>query len=339
MARPRRQKQKPRRNGSSTARKRIRRRGKRIMIRMNTFDVDIHRQAESSIAFFGCWGKGCDHGTGQEMIATNINNDPSIDFIITAGDNIYQKKKKGILTEEQFMDFFQKNVDLCYAKDMYSSLGNHDLEYYQYQKNYHARNRRWTLPSRNYTIDINDDIRILMIDTNPYFEGEEKYIEYLGNAEAGMTEYNRSKQELEEYIASIVPDERLTICVGHHPWITNRHKENGSVRDTVDPRLRGLMYKIDVYICADEHNLQHIATGELNEFILGGGGGDPDRNILDDLGSATKFEHGYHGFGILNVVTKTMTLRCLDPETNIFTDKYTVTLKKKKKQNVRHHWN
>lgn len=280
---------------------------------------------EHQFAIFGCWGVGCEPSSGQWRIARDIQKKPNIEFIITAGDNIYDNNTT-------IKNFFPQNVDQCYRKPMYAAVGNHDLEYIQDQMDYPGEGG-WHLPARNYMMNINDDIRIVVIDTNPLKESVTTYTKHI--PEGGEEEYARSLGEFQSFVKDIeqecLREKKYTICVGHHPMITNRHKEKRGFHATslreLEEEFRVILSCCDLYVCADEHNLQHLLFEEgglkLNQFILGGGGGKPDKTILEDYPRQTKFAYGYHGYGIFDVNAKTMTIRCLDEDTGTFMDRYT----------------
>ena len=265
-----------------------------------------------SVAFFGCWGAGCQPDSGQWLLARDIDANPKIEAMITAGDNFYEKY---LPKEESKESFFHRNVDMCYAKDMYASLGNHDIELYNFERNHTMKNSRWILPAKNYIIHINDDIRVVMINTNPIFE-EKAYKKYVENGEQLLED---DMKELNDFIDNLTPSNRITIVVGHHPFLTNRHKLKEGKR-TIDDRVRKIIAKADLYICADEHNLQHIVSDDLDEFILGGGGGDPDTTIIMDYPMETKFSYPYHGYGVFDVNNKKMSIRTLNEKTKEMED-------------------
>ena len=91
---------------------------------------------------------------------------------------------------------------------------------------------------------------------------------------------------------------------------------------TLLERKKSSIAKADLYICADEHNLQHIISERdgLDEFILGGGGGDPDTTIINDYPEETKFSYPYHGYGVFDVNTKKMSIRTLNEKTKEMED-------------------
>jgi hypothetical protein len=285
-------------------------------------------ECKNYFALFGCWGKGCNPTSGQQLVANDINSDPKIEFIITAGDNIYEDKPN----LEDFKEFFNTNVDMCYRKPMYSAIGNHDLEYIDEQIRH--SNDIWHLPARNYMININDDIRLFVIDTNPLVEGIDTYRRHIIPMKAAEAEFEKSLQEFKSFVGDIVEEvtrtKKFTICVGHHPFITNRHKTNAKFvplkPNDLSKEFQTILRVCDMYVCADEHNLQHVLFEDdeprLNQFIIGGGGGSPDKTVVMDYPNETKFVHRYHGYGIFDVTSLSMSLRCLDEETNRFNDKY-----------------
>ena len=272
---------------------------------------------KDKFAIFGCWGMDCKPGSAQRFIAEDINKNPEIEFMVTAGDNFYSETTTD----------FEKNVTECYTKKMYASLGNHDIERYQEELNF--RHPNWILPGRNYTIMINDDIRILMIDTNPYYAQDEYN---------NKGELEQAKFEVDNFL-EIVPRkfDGLTFVVGHHPIIHNRHKLK-KTRPMLNDFGARIIELADAYFCADEHNLQHLrinkkmlnellkVVGEpndenkiiLEEFILGGGGAKPDEQFIDDHFSSTPFKHPYHGYGVIDVQDKILSVRCLKKESSSF---------------------
>lgn len=259
--------------------------------------ITLDVECSGKIAMFGCWGMDCEEESPQRLIAQDINNDPEIDFMVTAGDNFY----KDIDLEKNFIG--------CYSKRMYASLGNHDIDTAELQMAFNDRN--WVLPSRNYVLRIltrggTPRLRIIMINTSPIFS-KKAYKNLPGVLE-------REMKELEDFLENVPKSDLFTIVVGHHPLITNRHKEKGPVTRKVEGISRKIADMSNIYVCADEHNLQHIITEGLNEFIIGGGGAKPDTNILPDLPEETRFKHGFHGYGIFDVRDLTMTLKPMNAD-------------------------
>jgi hypothetical protein len=283
-------------------------------------------KCEKYFAMFGCWGMGCSSGSAQRRVANDIAKNSGIEFIVVAGDNMYKY-------DLEVDEFFQSNVDICYTKPIYAALGNHDLEHIEDQIRY--TNDLWHLPARNYMIDINDDIRIFVVDTNPIIETRSSYRRYISNRRKADREYERSLKEFRNFVRDMAVESsrerKFTICVGHHPLITNRHNVKGRLQKRslmdLEKDMQTIVKCCDMYVCADEHNLQHLIFKDepltLNQFIIGGGGGEPDEKVVIDYPHETKFVHPYHGYGIFDVNTKKMILRCLNKRSGRFNDKYT----------------
>jgi predicted phosphodiesterase len=249
----------------------------------------------------------CNPGSAQRLVAEDINHTPEIEFMVTAGDNFYSERETN----------FQKNVSGCYTKKMYASLGNHDVERYKEEMEY--SNPNWVLPARNYTVLVNGNIRILMIDTNPYYAMKE----YRSNKE-----HMEAMAEVDDFLSSVQPFPGITLTVGHHPLLHNRHKLKGEKPTLLEFGER--ICKItDVYFCADEHNLQHVRLFNqgVEQFILGGGGAKPDEVIIEDYPELTNFKHPYHGYGILDVDTLVLSVRCVQKHSSKITTCYEFPLR------------
>jgi hypothetical protein len=254
-------------------------------------------ECSGKFAMFGCWGVDCEEDSPQRLIAQDINSDPEIDFMVTAGDNFYK-------------DFdLEKNLVRCYSKRMYATLGNHDVQTAEFQLAINERN--WVMPARNYSLRIvtkngTPRLRIVMLNTSPIYSKKE-YKDMPGVLE-------RELRELETFIDAIPESDLFTIVVGHHPLITNRHKEKGQIKKSLDDMERKIAGISNVYVCAEEHNLQHIVMDNLNEFIIGGGGAKPDTTILPDLPDNTRFKHPFHGYGIFDIKNLSMTLKPMNTD-------------------------
>lgn len=273
-------------------------------LKLRTLDIKtLTVTCEKKFAMFGCWGVNCQPSSAQRLVAQDINDDDDIEFMVTAGDNFYEDK-------EDQVDF-QSNVVNCYTKPMYAALGNHDILFYNTESSF--QNPNWILPGKNYVIKVTTKagaprLRIVVINTNPIFERGFYEKNNIGSQLAS------DERELERFLGSLPSSDLFTIFVGHHPLLTNRHKPKGS-KMVFGAFARKIASMCDMYICADEHNLQHIVYENLNEFILGGGGAKPDETIVLDFPDETKFQHPYHGYGVFDVRKFQMTVKCLDKET------------------------
>jgi len=276
----------------------------------------VNASCNHKFALFGCWGMNCKPGSAQAIIAKHINESEGIDFMVTAGDNFYVKDTVDMN--------FESNVSQCYSKPMYASMGNHDIPHYN--KELEINDPRWIMPAKNYMIRVTTPLgaprlRILMINTNPIYAVKD----YGKNNKVSPLQREDDLRELEYFLDNVPLSDLFTIIVGHHPLITNRHKDKGE-KSTLNDFGRRISSMCDLYVCADEHNLQHIVHGGVNQFILGGGGGIPDETIIMDYPEETKFTHPYHGFGIFDVRKMNMKLKCMDKETGKLTTCYKTSL-------------
>jgi predicted phosphodiesterase len=243
----------------------------------------------------------CKLESAQALIAKEINESDGVDFMVTAGDNFYVKETSDVN--------FTSNVVNCYSKPMYASMGNHDIPFYEQELGF--RHQNWILPAKNYIINVTTPrgsprLRILMINTNPVY-AEDDY----RKRNSSPNQYRGDLEELEYFLDNIPPSDLFTIIVGHHPLIKNRHKDKGE-KMTMDGFGRRIASMCNMYVCADEHNLQHIIQGNLNQFILGGGGAKPDETIVLDYPHDTKYAHPFHGFGVFDVRKMKMTMKCME---------------------------
>lgn len=147
----------------------------------------------------GDWGRvGADH---QKQVAKQMGitaAEVKAQFIISTGDNFYPS---GVISEHDplfkysFEDIY---TDFSLQWDWYSVLGNHDYKSNpDAQVAYSKISRRWKMPARYFTKkfaingDINNQVLIAFIDTNPLIPEFYKNTEYGPNvAEQDTTAQN-----------------------------------------------------------------------------------------------------------------------------------------------------
>jgi hypothetical protein len=278
---------------------------RRLKQRMLPAITVVEAHCDHKFALFGCWGMDCNKGSAQALIAKEINEKDGVEFMVTAGDNFYVRSVADVN--------FETNVVKCYDKPMYASLGNHDIPFYDAELQFN--HPRWIIPAKNYMINVSSSrgtprLRILMINTNPVYAADD----YKKYDNLPPQQKDADKEELEHFLANVPPSDLFTIIVGHHPLLFNRHKPKGD-KKPINEFGQRIASMCNMYVCADEHNLQHIVQGDLNQFILGGGGAKPDQTILPDYPEETKFAHPYHGFGIFDVRKLKMTVKCMEQGT------------------------
>lgn len=197
-----------------------------------------------------------------------------------------QVKSQLFNMEKQLDEGFAKCISNVNADNFFIGVGNHDIEscdVINKQLNYHKN--KWKMPALSYNILVNMkgfDVNLIFIDTNMY---DKKWCkgEYPDDAII----------EQEKWFKSILSNEAWNIVIGHVPFACDPHKEtNGEIITRVTEGLIELIAdnreKIDLYMCADEHNQHYVKYKDGNisfppQVIAGSGGNKLDTTILESL--------------------------------------------------------
>lgn len=229
---------------------------------------------EVNLMGMGDWGTG---KKDQQAVARTMaeyaeKSGKKFDAMLLAGDNFYEKLES--VNDRRWTTDFEEMYD---AKRLnfpfYVSLGNHDYEAkkaeieQEYSK-LHPESR-WKMPSKWYRVDLPQDkpvVSILMLDSNKDKLGKD-WEKELAWIETQMKE---------------IPQERWTIAVAHHPLFSNgSHGDNGVLQTTWGEIFK--KYKLDIYLCGHDHDLQHLEMDEWPmSFMLVGGGGASTREMRRD---------------------------------------------------------
>lgn len=293
----------------------------------------IINKTEFHSLFLGCWGVYCKKGSHQaykyknkeekfeiayktygegyvvsDMI--NYSQKNNLDAVILAGDNVYgdepdDKLKEKILKfgdnsllyniDKQLSTGFENCMQEVIASDFLMGIGNHDIENCRIlntQLNY----EKWTMPALSYNVVYKMrgfNINLIFIDTNMYEsnvwcqgmypkdakEKQDKWLELVLNTKHDFPVWN--------------------IVIGHIPFKCNSHKNK-------NPRYESQLYnvieknknKIDLYMCADEHNQQYILINDMPPQVISGSGGAVlDMNVfINELSNETKLVRPVFGF-------------------------------------------
>ena len=289
---------------------------------------------------------------GEHSVADGIAiicSKENISSIILAGDNIYGNPalENEAIEEYKLTDRLQEYIDLpkqkklnlsydidqqlgigfteCFKnidKPFYVLVGNHDVkrdscEDFFAQSRYKSTDPRWNFGLYYNIVAENDGIpflNILCIDTNVYTENK-----LCGEKGEFISAYiEKQRTWLKSTIDSV--NAKFNIVIGHAPAIANGHKFKKQV--VFSPDLKNLLdsVKINLYICADEHNQQFLynPSNDVGYLILGSGGTVLDDNIfLDGFDPLTKDKlidldiHTYyaiprHGFGKVKVTNESI---------------------------------
>jgi hypothetical protein len=199
-----------------------------------------------------------------------------------------QVKSQLLNMEKQLDEGFAKCISNVKADNFFIGVGNHDIESCDViNKQLNYQEKKWKMPALSYNILVNMegfDVNLIFIDTNMY---DKKWCE--GN-------YPLSAQkEQKNWLESVLSDKERTwnIVIGHVPFACDPHKEtDGEIITRVTEGLIELIAdnreKIDLYMCADEHNQHYVKYKDGNisfppQVIAGSGGNKLDTTILESL--------------------------------------------------------
>lgn len=236
----------------------------------------------------GDWGR---RGSPQQQEVASamayVSRSFPIEFIISTGDNFYNKGVTDIHDNHWQESFERVYSDTSLHVPWYISLGNHDhYGNVTAQINYSNISDRWIMPSPYYStsIQINDSsqIHLIITDTqvlkNENGDVEEQYIwleETLGDSEA-----------------------QWTFVIGHHPLRTGgKHGENQNLVYNLKPILD--RNDVDVYFAGHDHDLQLLK--EANTHFVVSGAGSKTRKVKNT--SYSLFSSSELGF-VLGSITK-----------------------------------
>ena len=248
-------------------------------------------------------------GYAANMLA-NYSDLVNLDAVVLAGDNVYsyglteeQKSELNTLTEEtwkqskpikkamydmdkQFQDGFEGCMENVKTETFLVGVGNHDAESCDIlNKQLNYTNPRWKMDGLSYTWNyrLSDGTRVnfIFIDTNIY---ENIYCNGDYPPEAAESQ--------SKWLDDVLSRDRTqwNIVIGHIPFESNSHhkfnqekakKTKSSFR--LEKALRKVIEmfsdRIDVYMCADEHNQQYITLPGMPPEVVSGSGGA----VLDEF--------------------------------------------------------
>lgn len=279
-------------------------------LRIHRAGVPLH-----PFLFMGCWNEPEVRSSGvlpRDEVAEAIQKN-GITNVVLGGDNIYPTKSVNAATGKKVkvhsIEVFKAGVELLSGKQIFSSLGNHNVEedaMLVTQVGY----EKWVLPSRYYAIAFTDGFALVVLDTN--LEGGE-FGEMLAWLEATLSQLQTAG--LKYYV------------VQHDPYASYKLKvkkdDAGAViktHHTVFTKASDLLYRFVDYppvaiLCADTHNYQkgllHVsAKTTIPQYVVGTGGAQYDRigetnpvRIAADI--LMTFEDKMECYGYLEIQTPT----------------------------------
>lgn len=210
-----------------------------------------------------------DQGMGdscQKHVAFLMNEkarSDSLDFVITLGDNFYNKGVTSI-SDVQWHEKFEAIYNLSHLDvPFYPSLGNHD--HYKgnarYQVEYHQTNDKWRMQDRYYTfskkIDVHSSIQFFALDTYS--------IVIKKNGKYDLDQVKWLERELAGSTAT------WKIVYGHHPVFSyGKHGNEKRMIRLVRPLLE--KHQVDLYISGHDHDRQFLEPAGGVHYIISGTG-------------------------------------------------------------------
>lgn len=191
--------------------------------------------------------------------------------LLSPGDNHYGKMKHGA-DDQEWQKLFEDMYDARYINfPFYCVLGNHDYEGTkpQAQLEYARRHpeSRFKMPAKWYRLDLptpdNPIVTILMLDSDRYKLTKDEWATQLAWLEDEL-----AKPRLAPWL----------VCSAHHPLFSNgAHDDNPIIQREWGPLM--LKHKVDFYVTAHDHDLQHIEFPGWPTSILCGGGGREQKSM------------------------------------------------------------
>ncbi|KAL4318574.1 hypothetical protein GQ457_18G023730 [Hibiscus cannabinus] len=285
------------------------------MADLRRFEHAAKPDGSMSFLVVGDWGRrglyNQSHVARQMGI---IGEKMDIDFVISTGDNFYDKGLTGVddpAFHESFTDIYtspslQKQWYTVNRFECVAVLGNHD-----YRGNVEAQlspilrkmDSRW-LCLRSFILNAGPEMaEIFFVDTTPfvskYFTDPEEQV-YDWNGILPRKNYlNNLLMEVESGLRE--SSAAWKIVVGHHTIKSAGHHGNTVELDVhLLPLLQA--YQVDFYINGHDHCLEHISSSESGiQFMTSGGGSKAWRGDVGTWSNPQEMKFYHDGQGFMSV--------------------------------------
>jgi hypothetical protein len=263
----------------------------------------------------GDWG---DDNANQYAVADAMSNwcSPTnrgpCDFIVNTGDNFYPD---GVTSADdpRFNTTWRWIYDLPNINDLvwFNTVGNHDYGLLDdrelYQVEYGTTNPLWNMPWLWYefykTGADGTVVHFIAVDTMSLI----------------LRKHDSASQLafIEQALASSTADWK--ILIGHNP----PYSAGGHAPGTAVPRNELVplcnKYNVDIFFNGDEHNLEHITSANVTDYVISGAGGrglydysPVGGSIVEGWGMTIDY-FGYHfGFVAVDMTKTSYTAEFLD---------------------------
>ena len=232
------------------------------------------------VVAFGDWGfRGAD--SGQQAVAAAIRKlhaASPFNLGLTLGDNFYPDGVKSV-DDSQWRDVWEADYSPL-GIPFFASLGNHDYRgNEQAQVDYSAKSKTWRMPFRYYSF-LAGPVEFFALDTDEHTAGRLIFTKPWSDTQARWLDEALSRSKAV-----------WKIVYGHHPiYSDGHHGDEARLKAKLLPILT--RYKVDLYLCGHEHDLQYIKRDGI-QFVIAGGGGKDTRGVKLKRAS---FAAGRHGF-------------------------------------------
>jgi tartrate-resistant acid phosphatase type 5 len=209
----------------------------------------------------GDWGeKSTNAGLNavRDGLLSEANN---IDFILNAGDNFYTFGVSSTSDSQWTNTWINRySIGTKLTVPWFSILGNHDHlgnsnAQIEYSKATKPGSKYWIMPGEFYAVDITDangkKLKLINTDTETIKDADYTWISnQLADASA-----------------------EFALVMNHYQMFSAGGR--GDTSDSKVKRLNTLLQgspKAKAYICGHEHDMQFLRSGNLDYFLMGGGG-------------------------------------------------------------------
>lgn len=237
----------------------------------------------------GDWGKINKYQGMVSNVAYNYGYNHSTRFMVALGDNFYEEGIKNI--SDPLWDTIYKNNDMYKLPIKWNViLGNHD--YYgnvSAEIDYSHYDPKWNLPSKYYSINFNNNTKIVLIDTQ------------ILDTECTVTNNHITSQRIKDdfykwFDQELRTPESMKIIIGHASIysVGGIHPECKELRDKMLPILK--RHNIKIYIHGHDHLFQHNVYDGINFIGCGSAAKVVPKSSLKINKKYTKFFKIDYGF-------------------------------------------
>ncbi|TMW61743.1 hypothetical protein Poli38472_010806 [Pythium oligandrum] len=217
----------------------------------------------NTIRFLGIgdWGEKSAHAGLNAVRDAMLAEANNIDFIVSAGDNFYTYGVSSI-NDKQWTNTWVNRYQIGTKLNVpwFSLMGNHDHygnsnAQIEYSKATQPGSKYWIMPGEFYNVDVTNaggkKMKMVFTDTETIKDAD----------------YTWVQQQISDNSTDFV------LALGHYHVYSAGGR--GDQTDSAVKRLNTLLQgnsKVKAYICGHEHDMQFLRSGNLDYYLIGGGG-------------------------------------------------------------------